>query len=292
MSDTLSSARASFRVDPKEKRKPSTLFFGVELEVEARANVKITDVIDTVKKYDKNDVFIVTTDALTNGREFVSQPMTWRYLHSSFPWEMFVDLNKIAESYDSAGHYNAGFHLHLSQAAFTTDHLFRFLKFHYENRKLITKIGGRDTSMGKFQTVFYNKRYLDGSYRYPYARENASPTDELLMQQARTGGREGQLDRYMCVNLTHDGGGSTAELRYFRSTTNILRFSGYLEWAHAVYHYTRNPAHELTDTGIITWIANHRSHYPNAWSIIQNEPRTRSEAYKGAPPANRNSWEV
>lgn len=265
-----------FMCAPRERVAADTLYFGVELELESVGEYTATDLILTAKEVNQDRLWGWKTDgSLTRGIELVTMPMTFKYFNTKFPWQMFDKLSGQGESFNRSGNYNAGVHIHMSQKAFTKDHLFRFMKFHYGNKPIVTKVGGRDTTMGKFTVQ-------------SYTGATGTPTDEVLQQFAATG--NSGYDRYTCVNLNHGGGKQTAELRYFRSTSNPLRFRGYVEWAHAVYSYTKKADNALTGEGIADYIGQQAEKYPNALAILEGQ-----ESHMSKKSRNRahtlNSWE-
>ncbi len=247
-----------------------TLYLGVELETEARAGFDPVEILNPVEN---SNLWGWTADgSLTNGPELKTQPMTWKYFRREFDWTPFETWEKVSAPFDTAGHYNPGIHVHLSKAAFKDEeHLFRFIKFHYENRKLCTAVGGRDTTMGSFAP---DKHGVNGGIGDEYYRALAS-------------GHNVNGNRYQCVNLHRR---NTVELRYFRGGATRNRFKAVVEWAHAVFTYTRVPRRAgLTAEGIMAYMAR-RPEYANALKLAQGD-----EAYQAEKATKKQarlkSWE-
>jgi hypothetical protein len=263
---------SAFVLAEGEERQPDTLAFGIEVELEARKGHTASQIMAAVEKY---PIFGWKPDGSLSaqGVECVTRPLTWKYIQTSFPFEeLFGALHPIAESFDPAGHYNAGIHIHVSGAAFSNEHLFRFLKLHYQNKAMVVRMGGRDTSMMKF-TI--------NDQRSP-------PTDAVL--QAYAAARRNS-DRYTCVNvnIAHD----TAELRYFRSTTNELRFRAYLEWVYACYTFSKNYK-TMTEDMMRRYLERKADVYPHALSLFNGEAEYDWERSTVSVPVGgrRYYWEV
>lgn len=245
------------------------LFIGVELELETRVGFEPVELLNAVEG---NDLWGWTYDgSLSNGPELKTQPMSWRYFKREFDWTPFETFEKAAAPFDRNGHYNPGIHVHLSKAGFTSpDHIKRFIMFHYLNRALCTRVGGRDSGMGSFD--------LDTTHRY------GSNLEQYATHLANGGVN---ANRYQCVNAHRH---NTLELRYFRCGPTRARFEAIVEWAHAVFMYTASPRRMgLTEPGIMAYMAR-RPQYAKALGLARGEAEYQPEE---APvkPVRLNSWE-
>lgn len=252
---TMEAGAAGLRVifhkmpaEPEEK-----LHFGVELELETKAGRAKADIIRVLQRNNPEDMWGWKNDgSLTRGVECVTQPMTLRWFNRRFPFRMFERLKDIASPYDQEWHANGGIHIHMSRDAFASEkHLARFVYFHYANRALCTRVGDRDTSMGSFDI---NRPDYGG----------AGATIAELADQTKFGPN---TNRYQCVNFNHPG---TVELRYFRATTNVLRFRGLVEWAHAVFMFTKvtTKTERLNGEGLIAYMRRRPRKYGNALAVV------------------------
>lgn len=247
-----------------EKPDDKTLFTGVEWEIEVTKATKLdssyrrleeslpNNLLDVMDKYNKDRLWFYKTDgSLTNGTECVTQPFTFRYLKENLPVEdIFGELKGQIAPWDCGGHFNPGIHIHMSRKAFEPEHLFRFVKFHYDNAKFCQHVGGRVSSMGAFDR-----------------RKAGCSTDEALMQQCQDKYASSR-DRFVAVNLNYH---NTAELRYFRSTTKPARFRGLIEWAYALYWYTKTVA-KPTPEELVDFLEQYSGDFGNALGVVKDRP--------------------
>lgn len=228
---------------PYERTHPDTLYMGAELEFEFPGSDEALAVANAVADSPlwgfSSDGSLVYQSSL----ELRTQPMTWRYFTERFDWSVFDALAAArASSYPRAqrsGSPSAGIHIHVPQAAFTPDEMYRFLQFVYGNAELCQKVGGR----------------LSNSYG-AFAHKMRDPqTPRRLREMAdavtsESGASDRQFGRYVAVNLNHKY--RTAELRYFRSTPRRERFQGLMEWVHGTVMLAKTPTLPLTEEGILT----------------------------------------
>ncbi|GAH84174.1 unnamed protein product, partial [marine sediment metagenome] len=90
---------------------------------------------------------------LNFGIEVVSHPATWNWLKQNYrKWENILNLRKVGfKSFDTT---TCGMHIHLSKNAFSSLHLYKILKFFYENKDFILKISQRKSSyLNRYATL-------------------------------------------------------------------------------------------------------------------------------------------
>jgi hypothetical protein len=190
-------------------------FFGIELEVERKnsnglKHKYMAGMIQHEHWYFKTD------GSLTDGFEIVTHPMTFNYIQQSE--KTFTDSLKllVENGYNSYDANTCGMHIHISKANFTTWHLYRFLKFFVENKEFIVSI---------------SQRKMEKLKKWANIEDDS---DSSLIYKAKK--KDGNNERYVAINLKNT---ATIEIRIFRGTLNINSFMKNIEFAHALFMYTK-----------------------------------------------------
>lgn len=222
-----------------------TLYLGMELEVEG-GHSAIANIYDM---YNRDTVYFKHDGSLDHGFELVTHPMTLGWHNEN----TFIEDTTKALRQAGASSYNAnscGIHIHMNRGAFTNSHMWKFLQFHYRNADAIQTIAQRrDSSWAKFvgkHDADYRKRVSKDSYSYS--------------------------DRYVAVNLNNS---ETIELRYFKGNLNAPSVRKNLEFAVAVYEYTKQLTYQsirqyngLGWGAFMVWMRDQRNVYPNLAAFI------------------------
>jgi hypothetical protein len=228
--------------------KQRTPFFGVELEIEKGDNAECycSDMADIVKNrlFPNGLVYCKEDGSLDNGFEIVSHPMSFQYIKKNE--KTFTDaLNKIVEEgYVSHVANTCGMHVHISKNAFSTWHLFRFLKFFVENKDFIFKI---------------SQRKIDQFNEWCAIQDEET---ESILYKAKK--KEGNDSRRVAVNLHNS---QSVEIRIFRGNLNPQRFMKNLEFVDALFCYSRDCS-EVTLKGFAEYIKEN-GQYNNLKSFIK-----------------------
>lgn len=235
------------------------LYLGWELETEAEG-------------HSFNDATrIMSTDAtigykpdgsLDNGIEFVSSPMTWAYLQDNRE-VLSNKLKKLSRlgfrSYETG---TCGMHVHMSRAAFTQYHLYKFMRFIYGNKDFVKSISQR------------KQHDLD---QWATLESEDSRSNTALMRKARV------IDgwRYSAVNTTNR---NTVEIRIFKGTLKPESFFKNLEFLASLYHYSKvSHISKLTTADYAAFIKSNKKEFPAlfAWMVSKSyleAPRQRQVA--------------
>ncbi len=141
-------------------------------------------------------------------------------------------------------HDTCGMHIHLSKAAFTTFHLYKFMKFVYSNRKFITYISERPAS--KYALDF------DGSIKQ----------EAKIMHKPKS-----NKARRVKVNICNT---YTVELRFFAGVINLQSFLKNIEFAHCLFYFTKNNSLKkaLSVDVFKKYVELKDSKYPNLYRFI------------------------
>jgi hypothetical protein len=190
-------------------------FFGIELEVERKnsnglKHKYMAGMIDHEHWYFKND------GSLTDGFEIVTHPMTFNYIKQAE--KTFSDSLKllVENGYNSYDANTCGMHIHISKNNFNTWHLYRFLKFFVENKEFIVSI---------------SQRKMEKLKKWANIEDD---NDSSLIYKAKK--KDGNSERYVAINLKNT---QTIEIRIFRGTLNFNSFMKNIEFAHALFMYTK-----------------------------------------------------
>jgi hypothetical protein len=209
--------RAVFKkADNEHVKDVGQLYFGIELEVERNGS-------DTSKssmaKLIENDAYYLKNDgSLSDGFEIVTHPMTFSFIqqNKSIVFSKMLSLLSVKgyRSYDSD---TCGMHIHLSKKAFGTWQLYRFIKFFVDNKDFVTSISQRKSEqLNKWATI-------------------EEEDDNSIIYKAKK--KDGNSKRYVAINLQND---KTIELRIFRGTLNHMSFMKNIEFAYALFNFTRD----------------------------------------------------
>lgn len=222
-----------------EAGEETSLFFGFELEVEKvrhKFNAeRISMVLDHPYLYPKRD------GSLQQGFEVVSHPLSWLWLqHNRDNIRQILNGMKL-HGCSSDDNPTTGFHVHMSRDAFTTMHLYKFMRLFYENPKWTVQISGRKdlTVMDRYSSI------------------NKEPVKDL-MRKARFGE---QPDRYVAINLANP---HTVELRMFKGTITPSVFWRYMEICKATFDFTKEVGiSEVNVTNFDKFVEKRRADYPH-----------------------------
>lgn len=196
-------------------KNPHNLYFGIELEIELMEN-DISNVIDGLPDF----VYAKEDNSLDDGFEIVSHPTTYQWLcENSRQWLNILDIRM--DGYRSYNTTTCGMHIHLSKNYFGTLHLYKFLKFFYENPDFILMISQRD------KCTF--NRWASLKPIKDYCQKNP----ESIYYKAKY--KSGNYERHCAINLQNK---YTIEIRIFRGTLNPRSFWKNIEFLQALVEFT------------------------------------------------------
>lgn len=213
------------------------LFFGIELEIESEGN-SIYDVIQSLPDF----VYAKADSSMDDGLEVVSHPTSWKWLQENKKrWDKILDLrNKGFLSYKTD---TCGMHVHMSKKAFSTLHLYKFLKMFFENQEFITIISRRKTSsLDKWASL---------------------QSDESIVYKAKI---KNNIQRHTAVNLQND---ASVEIRIFRGTLSPTGFWRNVEFCKAVYEYSKIASiKDISADKLCNYIVEQQKEYPNLYQFL------------------------
>lgn len=199
------------------------LFFGVELEMEARNGSELSSASEYAFILEREDLAYLKNDgSLNQGMELVTHPMSYDFFsnHADELWETVEGL-RTQYNMRSGDTSTCGIHIHISRTGFSGGpHMHRFLNLVYTNEKLFSKLAGRHSDRwAKFNDV---QRWDDNGNGY-----------KTFKSKLEHGSRS---DRYSAVNTQNQ---HTLEMRIFKGSMLKDTLMAHLGLAHASVEYTR-----------------------------------------------------
>jgi len=221
-------------------------FFGLELEVESGESSR--DMEDMAESIKDDHVFCKYDSSLSNGFEIVTHPMSEAWIKKNRNKLKDMLKNLKTNGYKSYQTTTCGIHIHISKDSFTTNHLYRFMKFFYHNPGLILVMSQRKSDM-------LNQWAALGTY-----------DDNQMMRMANKKFRSN--NRYTAVNLTRH----TAEVRIFRGTLHDVSFFKNLEFLASLHRFTRtHNAASVTPAKYFEWVKRYRGEYRNLDAFLSRK---------------------
>lgn len=205
-------------VDSKER-----LFFGVELEMEARSGSDLTQASQYAYRLEEKDLAYLKHDgSLSQGMELVTHPMAYDF-YKDYAEDLWDTVEQLRTSYGmrSGDTSTCGIHIHISRTGFSGGaHMHRFLNLVYSNERLFSKLAGRHSDRwAKFNDV---TRWDDNGIGYKSFKRK--------LEDGRSS------DRYSAVNTQNQ---HTLEMRIFKGSMLKDTLMAHLGLAHASVEYTR-----------------------------------------------------
>jgi L-rhamnose mutarotase len=231
------------------------VYLGIELEVERGANSE-TNHTKMALLIQQDFLYFKTDGSLDNGFEIVTHPMTISYIkkHKNIWASILNELR--SNNYRSYDTRTCGMHIHISKNAFTTWHLYRFMKFFVDNADFVTKI---------------SQRKIENLDRWAALTDKPSDsykeyTEDRLMYKAKK--KYGNDKRYLAVNLQNP---KSVEVRIFRGTLNDSSFFKNIEFVQALYDYTKStPDADINLKSFLTFIKDNNE-YPYLRKFINDK---------------------
>lgn len=225
---------------------PDKLYIGMELETEVLTYDGRPAIIEWLNTPDL--IYCKAECSIHYGIEIVTHPLSFGYFTNDFlPYlEMFDSLNHDTNPNGACSSRNrCGLHFHVSKAAFTQFHMYKFLKFLHQNQHFIAVIGERPLS----------------DHCRPY-QSNYNHTRALVKKRLST--HKGEY-----VN-TYPG--KTIELRFFKGNLDIHAVLKNVEFIHCLYKFTKatSSAH-MTPGKLMELLKQKEDAYPNFAEFVETK---------------------
>jgi hypothetical protein len=226
-------------------RNKDNLYFGIENEVfidtvnhtKDKVLASIMSLSDHKRFYAKYDGSIGGIPYGNEGHgdfgfELVSYPHTFEAM-KEYDWSVLFNENTLLDE-------TCGMHIHMTKMAFTTFHLFKFLRFITTKPKFITTIA---------------ERHLN-DYSKPLLEQDLAKDSKIKWKE------KNDQNRKVAVNLTNK---DTVELRFFANVNTVEGLWKNVEFAHALFYFTRNSGAKST-TNVVNFkkfVRKHQAQYPH-----------------------------
>lgn len=244
-------------IDANTDQKMNTLYFGCEIEIEQDIDEVHTDkerfICSVAKEFGNSFLFGKMDGSLHDGFEFVTHPFTWEwFLLNKYKFNHMFSMAKFAGFMCSS---NCGIHIHMTKSIFTTCQLYKFIDFinNPNNLGFIDTVARRHV---KFST-----------YCKPFTVDCTDEETKKRLVKIAKKKNNADFNRYTAVNLTLK---DTVEVRIFNGTLSSTQFFSYLEFVHALFHFTKNTSlKDCTTKKYIQFVANNKTSYSNIYQLIK-----------------------
>lgn len=236
------------------KNKNDNLFFGVEIEIITPINrEEISKYICFEVNEDEEFIYTKFDRSLGNeglaGFEIVTHPFNYDWLISDEGKEIFKNIFKITK-YKGEGYYTntCGMHVHMSKNQFSSDHLYKFLSFIYNNESF---------------SILISERFDIEKINNYSSFKSLIPLEKLA--KIKTNPHDND-NRHRAINLSCL---NTVELRIFRSTLEYDRFMKNMNFCKAVFNFTREISiMNNTVSNFKSFVINKRNEYPFLFNFL------------------------
>jgi hypothetical protein len=253
------------------------LFFGIEIEVEARDNLR--ESAEYAHQLESMDLAYLKHDgSLNNGFEIVTHPMSHDYFKNEAT-DFFAVMEGLrtregirVKSWDTR---TCGLHIHISRTGFNGGaHMHRFLNLVYTNPEFYSTLAGRQSDQwAKFTDIIQKEYRRDANGERVPAPDHSGRYWEIDTKRTFKHKLDNNRnsDRYSAVNTNNH---ATLEMRIFRGTINGDTIKSQLDLAHASVEYTRTLTVQdvtqgaLTSDNFMWYIFQHEELYPELVSRI------------------------
>jgi hypothetical protein len=231
------------RADYMQPEGKGPLYFGIELEVEARGGRYRPDEVSRAYNALGRDYVVCKSDGSLSGDrgfEIVTRPDSVE-VHKR-KWEAFIQT--ASETLSSWSNGRCGMHIHASRAALSQLQLGKMLVFlnHVNNAWLVKLVAGR--ALKDWACLEHGKKIVDGKKLSP--------------------------NRYVALNVTE----YTAELRIFKGTLKPSSFWKNLEFYAAVIAFCAPAEHSTLDVEtpqkFLRFVQANAKTYPNVDAFLQH----------------------
>lgn len=252
---------AIFHSTDKEER----LFFGIEVEVEAKDN-KSASAMHAHQLEGLDLAYLKHDGSLNDGFEIVTHPMSHDFFKNEATelWTVLEDLrSKDGMKVKAWDTKTCGLHIHISRTGFSGGaHMHRFLNLVYSNPDFYSTLAGRTSDQWAKFTDINQREYArnsDGD-RIPDL-DNGGYQIISKRTFAHKLSVDRNSDRYSAVNTNNR---ETLEMRIFRGSVNGDTIKAQIDLAHASVEYTRTLTVQDIQQGAL-------SADSFMWYIFQNE---------------------
>lgn len=220
-------------------------YIGIELETEKNPDSIAQFITDNY-----NDMMYCKEDgSLTNGVEIVTHPIGENYPHAVLWEDVLKNVKKQGgTSYESG---NCGIHIHVTKSYFSPSHLYKIMKFIYENPAFILLVSQRGHNELK-------------RWASPYPEDD---TGRTIVYKAMN--KSGNYSRYIALNLQNE---KTIEFRIFRGTLKLESFLKNIEFIRALIAWAKDISiNQVTKAQFLNYIQINAIKYYNLCNYLSHK---------------------
>lgn len=187
-----------FRMTSEDEENDNKLFFGIEIEIEAKYRSSNHDNLAS-EILNLTDDFVFEQDgSLNNGFEIISMPFSKNYMKETLEDDLYAMLQTINE-HNYEGKNTCGLHFHVSYEAIRSiPNLLKIVEYYKEELTILSR---REESSLNRWSPFYTKNF-----------DKEEITNEMIEEIV-----DDYQSRYHAINLDNN---YTVEFRIFKSTTD------------------------------------------------------------------------
>lgn len=224
-------------VDGYSKQYRNAFWTGHEIEQQYKSGSVVPFLIGLMHDKQKDLIYVKSDSSVGQGFECVTHPFSWEFF-KKHNWDGI--LNSQFKNHKGSGN-SVGHHVHININAFSTSHLFRWLKFHNTHKNWVEYICER--SLATYST------FVGGAIT------------KALNKKCR--------QRYEYINI----GKQTIEWRGFAAPTTIEQFKKNMEYLYASYEFSKIKNINDVDS-MIAYIQKHCKKFPNLCKFIADNTVT------------------
>lgn len=218
----------------RANRDTSDLYFGVEIEVEVDGSTR-----EKAELVDCEHVYLKYDASINNGFEIVSHPFTYNWLKENTAyWANILRLR--TKGFKSYSTDTCGMHIHMSRDAFTSLHMFKFMKMWYDFPVF---------------THWMSRRKKEHLEYWAGVNQN----ENNIKRKAITKQQDG--NRHVAVAMGQHG--PTIEVRVFRGTLGMDAFMANIECCKALYDYTLQSSMNVNPDDFFEYTLRNAKFYPS-----------------------------
>ena len=212
-----------FKMTDEDEKNDNKVFFGIELEIEAKYRSSNHDNLAEAILNQTNDFVFEQDGSLNNGFEIISMPFSKNYMKETMEDDLYAMLQTI-NKHNYEGKNTCGLHFHVSYEAIRSiPNLLKIVEFYKEELTILSR---REESSLNRWSPFYTKNF-----------DKEEITNEMIEEIV-----DDYQSRYHAINLDNN---YTVEFRIFKSTTDYKTLMATWELVNNIVAYANDYDVEL-----------------------------------------------
>ena len=212
-----------FKMTDEDEENNNKLFFGMELEIEAKYRSSNHDNLAEAILNQTNDFVFEQDGSLNNGFEIISMPFSKNYMKETLE-DTLEDMLETINKHNYEGKNTCGLHFHVSYEAIRSiPNLLKIVEFYKEELTILSR---REESSLNRWSPFYTKNF-----------DKEEITNEMIEEIV-----DDYQSRYHAINLDNN---YTVEFRIFKSTTDHKTLMATWELVNNIVAYANDYEVEL-----------------------------------------------